>query len=44
MIMQLRLKICLWILDNIPLGPLAPWVFGLAIGRRPRRTGPKPFP
>lgn len=27
-----------WIFNNVPLGPLAPWVFGLAIGRRPRRV------
>lgn len=27
---------CMWLFDNVPLGPLAPWVFGLAIGRWPR--------
>jgi len=26
-----------WVFNNIPLGRLAPWVFGLAIGRRPRK-------
>jgi len=26
-----------WIIHNIPLGKLAPWVFGLAIGRKPHR-------
>lgn len=28
----------LWLVNNVPLGPLAPWVFGLAIGRMPRRV------
>lgn len=28
----------LWIVDNVPLGFLAPWVFGLAIGKMPRRV------
>lgn len=27
-----------WLIHNVPLGPLAPWVFGLAIGRMPRRV------
>lgn len=27
-----------WLVDNVPLGRLAPWVFGLAIGRLPRRV------
>ena len=27
-----------WLIDNVPLGPLAPRVFGLAIGRAPRRV------
>lgn len=27
-----------WLIDNVPLGPIAPWVFGLAIGRMPRRV------
>lgn len=27
----------MWMVWNVPMGPLAPWVFGLAIGRRPRR-------
>lgn len=27
-----------WLLDNVPLGRAAPWVFGLAIGRWPRRV------
>lgn len=26
-----------WLIDNVPLGRAAPWVFGLAIGRRPWR-------
>ena len=28
----------LWLACNIPLGSLAPWVFGLAIGRRPHKA------
>ena len=31
-------KLLLWIVWNIPLGPLAPWVLGLAIGRMPHRA------
>lgn len=27
-----------WLVDNVPLGPLAPWVLGLAFGRAPRRV------
>lgn len=35
-------RLCAWIWDfseywEIPLGPLAPWVFGGMIGRWPRR-------
>lgn len=30
-------KFLFWIIHNIPLGRLAPWVVGLAIGRRPHR-------
>ncbi|MBQ0112239.1 MAG: hypothetical protein KBT03_03825 [Bacteroidales bacterium] len=26
-----------WIFDNIPLGKLAPWYFGLLIGRMPHK-------
>lgn len=25
-----------WLIDNVPLGRLAAWAFGLAIGRVPR--------
>lgn len=28
----------LWLAWNIPIGPLAPWVFGLAVGRRPHKA------
>jgi len=31
-------KILFWIVHNIPLGRLGPWVFGLAIGRKPHRV------
>lgn len=27
-----------WLVHNVPLGPLAPWVLGLAMGRKPRRV------
>lgn len=27
-----------WMIHNVPLGPFAPWVFGLAVGRMPRRV------
>jgi hypothetical protein len=26
-----------WLLNNVPLGPLAPWVLGLMLKRMPRR-------
>lgn len=32
-----------WIIDNIPLGRLAPYVFGLAIGRKPKRIRDKKY-
>lgn len=28
----------LWIAVNVPLGPLNPWLLGLARGRMPRRV------
>lgn len=31
-------KMLFWIVDNIPLGCLAPYVFGLAIGREPQKV------
>lgn len=31
-------KLLLWIVWRIPLGPLAPLVLGLAIGRMPREV------
>ena len=27
----------MWLVWNVPLGKAAPWVFGLAIGRRPHK-------
>lgn len=27
-----------WLIRNVPLGPAAPWVFGLAIGRKAGRV------
>lgn len=29
---------CAWLLDHVKLGPLAPYVFGLMMGRWPRRV------
>ena len=26
-----------WLFDNVPLGPLAPWVFALALWRWPKK-------
>jgi hypothetical protein len=31
-------KFLFWVIKNIPLGRLAPYVFGLAIGRKPQRV------
>ena len=31
-------KFLFWLVDNVPLGRLAPYVFGLAIGRMPTKT------
>ena len=31
-------RILFWIVDNIPLGKLAPYVFGLAVGRKPQKV------
>lgn len=31
-------KLLIWIVFHVPLGPLAPWVLGLALGRIPRRV------
>jgi len=28
-----------WLVWNIPLGRIAPWLFGLAIGRMPHKEG-----
>lgn len=30
-------KILFWIVNDIPLGKLAPYVFGLALGRKPQK-------
>lgn len=27
-----------WLIDNIPLGRLAPYVFGLAVGKKPQKV------
>lgn len=31
-------KVLFWIVDNIPLGKLAPYVFGLALGSKPQKV------
>lgn len=28
----------MWLVWNVPLGKLAPWVFGLAIGAKPEKV------
>ncbi len=33
-----RFLIWLVLRSGVPLGPLAPWLFGLALGRRPRKV------
>lgn len=30
-------RFLLWLVFNIPLGKLAPYVFGLAVGRKPEK-------
>lgn len=30
-------KFLFWLIDNVPLGKLAPYIFGLAIGRLPKK-------
>ena len=27
-----------WLVQNVPLGPLAPYILGLALGRKPRKV------
>lgn len=34
-------RFLMWLVDNVPMGRLAPWVFGLAMGRWPRRVKDK---
>ena len=31
-------RLLFWLVRNVPLGPAAPWVLGLALGRRPHRV------
>jgi hypothetical protein len=31
-------RFLMWIVWNIPIGFLAPWVLGLALGRMPRKA------
>lgn len=31
-------RVLFWLVWNVPIGPLAPWVLGLALGGRPRRV------
>jgi hypothetical protein len=32
-------KILFWLVKNVPLGMFAPYVFGLAVGRMPKKKG-----
>jgi hypothetical protein len=32
------MKALIWIFDNVPLGPLAPYVFGIIMGRWPHKV------
>ncbi len=38
--MKIVRRLCAWLFwdTKVPLGPLAPWVLGMSIGRRPRRV------
>ena len=27
-----------WLVQNVPLGPLTPYILGLALGRKPRKV------
>lgn len=40
MLKQSFQRFCLWLVcdSGVRLGPLAPWVFGLGIGRMPRKV------
>jgi hypothetical protein len=31
-------RFLMWLIDNVPMGRLAPYVFGLAIGRWPHKV------
>jgi len=33
-------RILFWLVFNVRLGPLAPWVLGLALGSRAKRVKP----
>ena len=33
-------RFLIWLVFNVRLGPLAPYLLGLALGRRPRRADP----
>lgn len=30
-------RFAMWLVDNVPLGKLAPYIFGFAIGRMPKK-------
>ena len=36
---RLRRRFLMWLVWNVPLGRLAPWVLGLATRRKPRKEG-----
>ena len=38
---RLRRRFLMWLVWNVPLGRLAPWVLGLATRRKPRKIEEK---
>lgn len=35
-------RLAMWLVWNVPMGRLAPWVLGFAMGRRPHRVDSAP--
>jgi len=33
-------RLAMWLFWHVPLGPLAPWVLGIALGSKPQRRDP----
>jgi hypothetical protein len=34
-------RLLFWLVFNVPLGPLGPWVLGVALGSKPQRRQPE---